>query len=770
MSNIITIPHEFKPRPYQLELFKAMDSGYKRAIVVYHRRAGKDKSLFNLLIKKAFERKGVYYYLFPEFAQGRRVIWDGVDGSGFKFLDHIPEQLIQRKNSTDMKLELVNGSVIQVIGTDKFDKVRGSNPVGCVFSEFAFQNPKAWHIVRPILAENGGWACFNSTPNGKNHFYKMYNMALNNQNWFTQFLTVDDTKDWDGNPIITQEAIQEEIDAGMSKEMVQQEFYCFLPFVSDVITNNGIKDISEITTSDMVLTHGNSYRRVRGVSKRYYSGEILKIKVIGNNKPIYCTPNHPFRVCNDGVNNKWIPAENLSLSDRLTIPRPLVDNFKVISENLAFIISWYITEGSCGKNTVQFTINLSSEKDISKKLKKAIKEEFGLKCKFYDNIKNNTRTITVCSRHLREFLILNCGAGSINKKIPPIIKGYEQLVFDNLILGDGHIQNNSEFIYTTISKTLAYQVQLLGNSLGYKMRIREIKNNSNGNILGRNVLLNTVYDIRGNKSSKSRFINKHKYNYSTKILSIEKEHYEGNVYNLDVAEEHSYCVNSIVVHNCSWIANSQGFYFLSLIEEAEQEKRITNLDIDPSVPVSTWWDIGVGDNTCIWFTQIVDNKIHVIDFLQDKGKGLDHYAKLLQRKKYIYASHNFPHDIMNIEFGTGRTRFEVAEKLFVGTKVNCIPKLPLEEGINAVRMVLPLCYIDQKRCAIGIDALKNYHRQFDEKNQEYKDKPVHDWSSDPTDAFRYMSIGITLPKKRSFRSEYMRNSNKVVSIKDWKSA
>jgi hypothetical protein len=160
MSEIITIPYKFEPRTYQKELLAALDSGYRRAIAVYHRRAGKDKTMFNALVKKSLQRKGVYYYFFPEYAQGRRVIWDGIDGSGFKFLDHIPEPLIQSKNSTDMKIVLTNGSVIQVMGTDKFDKVRGSNPVGCVFSEFAFQNPKAWNIVRPILGENQGWAIF----------------------------------------------------------------------------------------------------------------------------------------------------------------------------------------------------------------------------------------------------------------------------------------------------------------------------------------------------------------------------------------------------------------------------------------------------------------------------------------------------------------------------------------------------------------------------------------------------------------------------------
>jgi len=765
----ITIPYDYKPRPYQKDLFKALDSGFKRAVTVWHRRAGKDKSMFNLLIKKALERRGVYYYLFPEFAQARRVIWDGVDGSGFKFMDHIPEIIIQRKNSTDMKVELVNGSIIQLIGTDKFDKVRGSNPVGCVFSEFAFHNPKAYNLIRPILAENGGWSIFNSTPNGKNHFYEMYKNAVKNQKWFTQFLTVDDTFDWEGNPIITQESIQEERESGMSEDMIKQEFYCFLPHLSDIITIDGVKDISEICNKDLVLTHGNSYRRVKGVLERDYRGKILQIKIIGNNKPIYCTPNHPFRVCNDGVNNIWKKAEDLISSDRLTMPKPLLSKISTISKDLAFIISWFITEGSCGKNTVQFTLNLSKEGDIALELKEKVFNEFGLETTFYDNIKNNTRNVTICSRDLREFLISNCGSGSLNKKIPHIINGHEELVFNNLIKGDGCIYKN-EYIYSTISKTLAYQVQLLGNSLGYKMRVREIESKSKGFILNREVSLNTAYDVRGNNSISSKYIKKHKYNYSTKIKSIEEFDYNGVVYNLEVAEENSYTVNSVVVHNCSWTANAQGFYYLSMIEAAEAEGRVGKVPFDHSSPVETWWDIGVGDNTCIWFTQTKGNVIHVIDYYKSNGKGISHYVKKLQQKPYVYKSHNFPHDMGNTEFGTGRTRLEVAEELFKGVRVNIIQKISVEDGINAVRMVLPACYFDKIKCADGIDGLRNYHKEYDEKKQEYKNKPVHDWASDPSDSFRYMAIGITMPRSRSFKNEFMRKNAKLISTKNWKAS
>ncbi len=402
--------------------------------------------MFNVLVKKALQRKGVYYYFFPEYAQGRRVIWDGIDGSGFKFLDHIPEPLVQSKNSTDMKVVLTNGSVIQIMGTDKFDKVRGSNPVGCVFSEFAFQNPKAWNIVRPILGENGGWAIFNSSTNGKNHFYDLYQMALTNKNWFVQNLNVLQTLSPDGVRYIHDDVIQEDRDSGMSEELIQQEYFN------------------------------------------------------------------------------------------------------------------------------------------------------------------------------------------------------------------------------------------------------------------------------------------------------------------------------------SWTANSQGFYYLSIIEDLEQNGYITNVPHDHGAPVETYWDIGVDDYTAIWFTQTYGKEIHVIDFYQSNNKGLEHYAKVLQNKNYVYKAHNFPWDMINVEFGTGRTRYEIAEELFKGTRLEIVSKLSKEEGRNAVRIIMPNCRFDKVKCKEGLDSLKNYRKQWDEKNQTFRDDDVRDWAKHAADAFRYLAVGITLPRTKSFRADFLKAKSKAISTKNWKIA
>ncbi len=235
----IVLPHEYVARPYQDPLWQAAFPKWygldrepaKRYVLVWHRRAGKDKTSINLITAKASEEIGNYLYMLPEQTQARKVIWQGIGSDGMRFIDHIPAALIRKKYSSDMLIELINGSTIQLGGADSYDSWMGTNPRGIIFSEYSLQNPQAWNYFRPILTENGGWAVFIYTARGHNHGFELNNIAKremekNNEEWFYGFVTVDDSKREDGTPVITQEDIQKEIEAGMPPEMVQQEFYC----------------------------------------------------------------------------------------------------------------------------------------------------------------------------------------------------------------------------------------------------------------------------------------------------------------------------------------------------------------------------------------------------------------------------------------------------------------------------------------------------------------------------------------------------------------
>lgn len=216
----IRVP-DLEPRDYQIPFLQAMDEGYKRACLVWHRRAGKEIICWNYMIREALcGRIGTYCYFFPTSRLGKRILWDGANKDGKRFLDYLPVPLIEGKpNAQEMKIYLKNGSLIQVMGTDQILNV-GINPIGCVFSEYSLQSPKSWDFIRPILRENDGWATFNFTPRGKNHAHDLYLMAKNNPDWFCQKLTIEDTG------VLTEKDMDIERREGMSENLIQQEYYC----------------------------------------------------------------------------------------------------------------------------------------------------------------------------------------------------------------------------------------------------------------------------------------------------------------------------------------------------------------------------------------------------------------------------------------------------------------------------------------------------------------------------------------------------------------
>lgn len=213
---------DYVPRPYQMAFEQAMDSGKKRACLVWARRHGKDFACWNYLLMKALEKRGTYFYVFPEYSHGKKVIWQGITESGSSYLEQIPPDLIQSKTETDMRILLKNGSDIQILGSANPDAIRGTNPIGVILSEYAYQNPAIWtHILDPILTKNGGWAVFQSTPNGRNHFFDMCEYAQKNpKEWYFSKVTNAETG------FVSSEEIARKKAQGMTEELIRQEYYC----------------------------------------------------------------------------------------------------------------------------------------------------------------------------------------------------------------------------------------------------------------------------------------------------------------------------------------------------------------------------------------------------------------------------------------------------------------------------------------------------------------------------------------------------------------
>jgi len=412
--------NKFVPRSYQLPLLDALENkGYKRVIGVLPRRAGKDICAFNFCIRQCLKKVCIIYYLLPKLTQARKVIWDGIMIDGTSILSFIPPEVIANKNSQEMKIRFVNGSILQMGGSDSYDRLLGTNPYGIVYSEFSTSDPKSYQYLRPILSVSDGWALFISTPRGRNHFYNLYNFALESPDWFAYKLTIEDTKH------ITVEQVKKEaredaaidgIEGEISDEMILQEYYCDF--------NRGI-------------------------------------------------------------------------------------------------------EGS-------------------------------IYCKYID------------------------------------------------------------------------------------------KMNLNG--------------------------------------------------------------------------------------------QITHVPYQSGFPVNVAIDIGVSDATCIIWFQCIGTLVHIIDCYSNTGQGLEHYAKVIQSKDYVYGHYFAPFDISVKEWGSGQTRIEKAKEL--GIRFKIATRVSIEDGIESVRSAFSKIWIDEVKCKPLLKSLEAYRYEFDEKNKRYRDNPCHDWSSHYCDAMRYLAVSI----------------------------
>lgn len=191
-------------------------------------------------------------------------------------------------------------------------------------------------------------------------------------------------------------------------------------------------------------------------------------------------------------------------------------------------------------------------------------------------------------------------------------------------------------------------------------------------------------------------------------------------------------------YECSFDAAIVGSYYGSAVADAEKSGRVTTVALDPALPVHTAWDLGIGDSTAIWFFQIAPNGLRVIDFYEESGKPLSHYAIMLEAKGYTYGTDFVPHDARARELGTGRTRLETLIEL--KRKPRVIAAHTIMDGINAARVSFPRMWIDANRCKFGLEALRQYRSEYDEKLKVFRDNPKHDWTSHAADAFRYMAM------------------------------
>lgn len=190
----------------------------------------------------------------------------------------------------------------------------------------------------------------------------------------------------------------------------------------------------------------------------------------------------------------------------------------------------------------------------------------------------------------------------------------------------------------------------------------------------------------------------------------------------------------------------EGAIYKNELLACDKEKRICRVPYDPIKPVQTFWDLGFSDSTSIWFAQSIGFEFHLIDYVEGSQQALQFYLKKLQEKPYVYGTHYLPHDARAHQLGSGRSIEEQMRS--GGFKVSIVPRLSIEDGIAAARAIFPRCFFDAERCADGIQALRHYRYELDEKLGGLKKQPLHDWASHPADAFREFAVAIREPEKK----------------------
>ncbi len=189
---------------------------------------------------------------------------------------------------------------------------------------------------------------------------------------------------------------------------------------------------------------------------------------------------------------------------------------------------------------------------------------------------------------------------------------------------------------------------------------------------------------------------------------------------------------------CSFDSAIEGAYYGQILNELPSE-RFGEIPRDGIAKTYCAWDLGIGDSTAIWVCQRVGLETRLIDFVENHGQGLDWYVNWLRTNNYELAEQLLPHDVQVRELGSGRSRLELLQE--AGLNITIVPRMGVDDGIQAVRRLIPYCWFDPKTKR-GVDALRNYRRQYDDKRQVYWDKPLHDWASHAADAFRYLAVGM----------------------------
>lgn len=754
----ITLPYNYACRWYQIEMWEQFQKGIRRFVRVWHRRAGKDKDSWNFMIKEAAKKAGVYYYFFPHFSQGRKILWDGMDKTGFRFLNHIPIELIKGKpNSTEMKVRLQNDSLIQIIGTNNID---------CYDDKTEVLTRDGWKLFAYLCEDDevatfeGGFLRFTKPSRKISFFYEGEMISFKNAS--NDLLVTPNHKFFThskkgGYKLKTYDQISirnDRIPSNSVWEGEEKEEFEFPVIENEWETGKGRQYHKiwnrKLPTEDFVallgifLSEGSTYR-----DKKTYRITITQKKEETKKEIIdlldRCGINYNINQNNISFEDKQlcIYFSQFGLSHERYIPKDIKN---LSPKYLQILFDWMVKGGGSvqRKKTSYYSTSkrlVDDFQEVAIKLGKngyvTIKPQ--KKAIIADRIVDNFRTLYVC------YVSTSKWKSFANNKISYLSKqNYSGNVYCVTVpSGVIKVRRNGmecwcgNSIVGTNPIGCVFSEFSLQDPTAWTL-IRPILRENGGWAMfnftprGANHAKDLADMARGNPEWHFQLLTVE----DTKIISpaeIQKERDEGM--SEDMIQQEFYC---------SFTLGVEGSYYAKYLQDARDEERIGNVPYDTQKQVCTAWDIGYGDSTAIIFYQVCGQEIHIIDYYENHGEGLSHYVKVLRDKPYIYSDHFAPHDIESHSFSSGLSPKEVASEL--GIRFITLPtlKITLESGIEAVRGLFPRIWIDEGKCKQLIKCLENYRKEFDQLNQVYRSRPVHNYASHGADAARYLSLAVKL--------------------------
>lgn len=768
----------YKPRDLQATLHSKLK---RFNVIVLHRRAGKSVFAINEMIDKGLRnplKNPQYAYFAPFYGQAKRVMWDYLKD----YTKSIPGVTT---NEAELRVEIprpaTNDKIrFMLLGADNPAAIRGIYLDGAILDEYAEMDPTIWgEVVRPTLSDRLGWAILMGCVTkdtliiGENGLEEIGTCPIGYTDENKQIYGLGGfhkAENRYGNPILptikitTKAGLELEgtpnhriwtPDGWIRLDELKKGQPTYLQYNQQVY-GTGFCDLDWAWFLGLYLAEGSTekdrYRVTITSGDEFIHSEMERLYGFKRSDKFHSRKNSKEFL---QQLHRWFPCAGSVRAKQKTLSKAILGLNKECLRS--FVSGYFDGDGTVGNKSITCT---TSSPKLSRQMQ-ALLLNMGYRAARSISITKPTELVKVESI-CHKIAIESESAFLFSKQIGFRLKKHTDKTLDwEPSSGHRYWFNRKDF-------------GMLSNKFGYLGRCKKISSmclneiDPDGKIYDKNLLADEIKTVEHSNAETFDFCipDTHSY-FSNGLVSHNtprgfnhfKEIYDKARANelwfaalykasetkiipkeeLDAAKSEMDEAQYSQEFECSFTAALVGSYYGKYMEEAEEEGRITSVPYDKNLLVDTYWDLGVGDTTSIWYLQQQGKNYHLIDYSEDSGKGLEFYVREVKSKPYTYGYHTLPHDAAARSMETGRTRQQTLTKL--GLKTLIQKRQSVDDGIHAVRMILNRCWFDRVKCERGISALKSYERKWDAKNKIFDDKPKHNWASNGSDAFRYLALG-----------------------------